>query len=250
MITEYHRPATLEAALKLLRRKQPETRPLGGGTLLSAPSTESVAVVDLQALKLNNTSLRGKSLHIGATATLQALLDTEGVQPALAAAMRHEASYNLRQAATVAGSLVGADGRSPFATAMLALDAQLTLQPKDETIGYGELLALRAEKLRGKLITKITISLQTKVSYEYVARTPADLPIICIALATWPSGRTRLALGGFGDAPALALDGRDNSGLAEALENALGEAGDEWGTAEYRIEAGKALLARTQVDLG
>ena len=250
MIIEYHRPATLEAALKLLRRKQPETRPLGGGTLLSAPSTESVAVVDLQALKLNKTSLRGKSLHIGATATLQALLDTEGVQPALAAAMRHEASYNLRQAATIAGSLVGADGRSPFATAMLALDAQLTLQPKDEVIGYGELLALRAEKLRGKLITKITISLQTKVSYEYVARTPADLPIICIALATWPSGRTRLALGGFGDAPALALDGRDNSGLAEALENALGEAGDEWGTAEYRIEAGKALLARTQADLG
>ena len=250
MIIEYHRPATLEAALKLLRRRQPETRPLGAGTLLSAPSTESVAVVDLQALKLNNTSLRGKSLHIGATATLQALLETEGIQPALAAAIRHEASYNLRQAATVAGSLVGADGRSPFATAMLALDAQLTLQPKDETIGYGELLALRAEKLRGKLITKITISLQTKVSYEYVARAPADLPIICIALATWPSGRTRLALGGFGDAPALALDGRDNSGLAEALENALGEAGDEWGTAEYRIEAGKALLARTQVDLG
>jgi len=149
MIIEYHRPATLEAALKLLRRKQPETRPLGGGTLLSAPSTESVAVVDLQALKLNNTSLRGKSLHIGATATLQALLETEGIQPALAAATRHEASYNLRQAATVAGSLVGADGRSPFATAMLALDAQLTLQPKDEVIGYGELLALRAEKLRG-----------------------------------------------------------------------------------------------------
>ena len=250
MITEYHRPATLEAALKLLRRKQPETRPLGGGTLLSAPSTESVAVVDLQALKLNKTSLRGKSLHIGATATLQALLETEGIQPALAAAIRHEASYNLRQAATIAGSLVGADGRSPFATAMLALDAQLTLQPKDETIGYGELLALRAEKLRGKLITKVTISLQATLGYEYVARTPADLPIICIALATWPSGRTRLALGGFGAAPALALDGRDNSGLAEALENALGGASDQWASAEYRIEAGKALLARTQVDLG
>lgn len=249
MITEYHRPATLEAALKLLRRKQPETRPLGGGTLLSAPSTAAVAAVDLQHLKLNKIALRGKSLHIGATATLQALLDTEGIPPALAAAIRHEASYNLRQAATVAGSLVGCDGRSPFAAVMLALDAHLSLQPKDETIGYGELLALR-EKLRGKLITKVTVSLQARLSYEYVARTPADLPIICVALAIWPSGRTRLALGGFGAAPALALDGRDSSGLAEALENALGGASDEWGSAEYRIEAGKALLARAQAGEG
>ena len=249
MIIEYHRPSTVEAALKLLRRKQPETRPLGGGTQLSAPSSAAVAAVDLQKLKLNKIALRGKTLNIGATATLQALLETEGIPPALAAAIRHEASYNLRQAATVAGSLVGADGRSPFAAAMLALDAQLTLQPKDEVLGYGELLALRREKLRGKLITKITIGLQAKLTYEYVARTPADLPIICIALATWPSGRTRLALGGFGAAPTLVLDGRDSTGLAEAMENALGGADDPWASAEYRIEAGKSLLVRAQAEL-
>jgi len=250
MIIEYHRPATLEDALKLLRRKQPETRPLGGGTLLSAPSAATVAAVDLQQLKLNKIALHGKNLHIGATATLQALLDTKDIQPALAAAIRHEASYNLRQAASVAGSLVGADGRSPFAAAMLALDAQLEIQPKDETMSYGELLALPAENLRGKLITKITISLQTELSYQYVARTLADLPIICIALGVWPSGRMRLAVGGFGAAPALALDGRDSSGLAEALENMLVNASDQWGSAEYRREAGKALLQRATIEIG
>ena len=250
MIIEYHRPATLEDALKLLRRKQPETRPLGGGTLLSAPSAATVAAVDLQQLKLNKIALHGKNLHIGATATLQALLDTKDIQPALAAAIRHEASYNLRQAASVAGSLVGADGRSPFAAAMLALDAQLEIQPKDETMSYGELLALPAENLRGKLITKITISLQTKLSYQYVARTLADLPIICIALGVWPSGRTRLAVGGFGAAPALALDGREGSGLVEALENMLVSASDQWGSAEYRLEAGKALLQRATIETG
>ncbi|MEX2144271.1 MAG: FAD binding domain-containing protein [Anaerolineales bacterium] len=249
MITEYHRPATLEEAVMLLRRKQPETQPLGGGTLLSAPSSAAVAVVDLQKLKLNKITLRGKSLHIGATATLQALLDSDAIPEALGAAIRHEASYNLRQAASVAGSLVGADGRSPFAAAVLALDAQLELQPKDDSMGYGELLALRAARLRGKLITRVTISLQTKLSYLYVARTPADLPIICIALGVWPSGRTRLAVGGFGAAPALALDGRDSSGLSEALENVLVGASDQWGSAQYRIEAGKALLQRAMKEI-
>jgi CO/xanthine dehydrogenase FAD-binding subunit len=249
MITEYHRPSTLEAALKLLRRKTPATRPLGGGTVLSASNTDTAAVVDLQALKLNKISLRGKTLHIGATATLQSLLDTEGILPALASAIKHEATYNLRQVATVAGILVAAGGRSPFAAVMLAIDAQLDLQPKDESITYGELLALRAEKLRGKLITRIIISTAAKLSYQYVARTPADLPIVCIALAQWPSGRTRLAAGGFGAAPVLALDGRDSSGITEALENALTGASDQWATAEYRHEAGRALLQRASAEI-
>ncbi|MEX1247595.1 MAG: FAD binding domain-containing protein [Anaerolineales bacterium] len=244
MITEYHRPVTLEAALKLLRRKQPQTRPLGGGTILAAPSSEAVAVIDLQALKLNKIALRGKNLHIGATATLQALLDTEGLQPALSASIGHEATYNLRQVATVAGSLVAVGGRSPFAAAMLVLDAQLELQPKDEAMSYGDLLALRLEKLRGKLITKVTFSLAPKLSYQYVARTPADLAIVSVTVAQWPSGRTRLVVGGFGPAPVLALDGRDSSGLPEALENALSAASDQWASAEYRIEAAKALLVR------
>jgi CO/xanthine dehydrogenase FAD-binding subunit len=249
MITEYHRPSTLEEALKLIKRKNPETRPLGGGTVLSAPSSEQVAVVDLQKLKLNKISAKGKSVTIGAVATLQALMETEGIPTPLSAAIRHEAAFNMRGVATVAGSLVSADGRSPFALAMLALDAQLDMQPKDETVGYGDLLALRAEKLRGKLITKISISTAPKLSYQYVARTPADLPIIAVAVAQWPSGRTRLALGGWGSAPVLAMDGKDPSGVADAVDNALSHASDQWASAEYRLEAGRALAERAQAEV-
>jgi len=249
MITEYHRPTTLEQALKLIRRKKPETRPLGGGTVLSAPSAAPVAVVDLQALKLNKITRKGNALHIGAAATLQALLETEGIPAALAAAVRHEAAYTMRQVATVAGSLVAADGRSPFALVMLALDSQLEMQPGDKTLGYGDLLALRAEKLSGKLITKVIISGQASLSYQYVARTPADLPIVSLALARWPSGRTRLAVGGFGAAPALAMDGKDSSGIDAAIENAFSGAADQWGSAEYRLEAARALATRAQAEL-
>lgn len=247
MITEYHRPATIEQALELLARPQP-TRPLGGGTVLSAPAAESIAVVDLQKLSLNEIAAQGQTLHIGATATLEALLQTSSIQPALAAAIRHEASYNLRQTATVAGSLVAAGGRSPFGLAMLALDTQLHLQPNNEELAYGELLALGGKSLQGKLITSATISTQATLRYEYVARTPADLPIVALALASWPSGRTRLAACGWGDVPILALDGRDSSGLAEGLANALSAAGDQWASAEYRLEAGEALLNRMRGD--
>ncbi len=52
MITAYHRPKTLEEALTLLT--QADTFPLGGGTLLSQGTVDSVQAVDLQLLGLDS----------------------------------------------------------------------------------------------------------------------------------------------------------------------------------------------------
>jgi CO/xanthine dehydrogenase FAD-binding subunit len=150
----------------------------------------------------------------------------------------------LRQVATVAGTLVAADGRSPFTTALLALDAVLTLAPSGEAAGLGDLLPVRAERLRGKLITRVTIPLNTGLAYQYVARSPADRPIVCAALARWPSGRTRLALGGYGSAPLLALDGPEPGGIETAARNAFSSAEDEWASALYRQDAAAVLAVR------
>jgi CO/xanthine dehydrogenase FAD-binding subunit len=247
MIIEYHRPQTLDEALSLLARSGVKTLPLGGGTLLNRPSQERFAVVDLQALGLNRHEQRGNTLVLGATLTLQALLENPGLPPALEAAIRHEAGYNLRQVATLAGTLVSADGRSPFATALLALDAVLELQrvaTPSEWVSLGDFLPMRGERLSGRLVTAVTLPSNTRLAYESVARTPLDLPIVCAALARWPSGRTRLALGGFGDAPALALDGPEPGGLEIAARAAYSHAGDEWASAEYRQDVAGTLAQR------
>ena len=130
--------------------------------------------------------------------------------------MRHEATYNLRQVATLVGTLIAADGRSPLATAMLALDAQLTVFPGAEQVGLGDLLPMRRQRLQGRLITQVEVPLNARLAYEYVARSPADLTIVCAAVAQWPSGRTRVALGGYGRMPALAMDGPEPSGAEQA----------------------------------
>jgi CO/xanthine dehydrogenase FAD-binding subunit len=127
---------------------------------------------------------------------------------------------------------------------MLALDARITLQPGDEVIGLGDLLPLRSDRLRGKLITQIKVPRNVALAYEYVARTPADLPIVCTALAQWPSGRTRLALGGFGAVPFLACDGPETAGVETAAKEAYSQAEDEWGSAEYRMEIAVVLAGR------
>jgi len=244
MIIEYHRPDAMEQALELLARSEPVTVPLGGGTLLNQPSDESLAVVDLQALGLDQIKASGKNLEIGAAATLQALLNYADTPIALGAAIRHEATYNLRQMATVAGTLVSADGRSPFATVMLALAAEATLMPDDESAPLGEVLPLREEKLTHKLITQIRVPLNAVLAYEYVARTPADLAIVSVAMAQWPSGRTRVVLGGYGSSPLLAMDGPNAQGADIAAADAYREGGDQWASAEYRSDVAAKLIKR------
>jgi len=239
MITTYHRPQTIEQALTLLN--QPNTVPLGGGTLLSHPTTDSVQVVDLQSLGMDFLTPKGNDLEIGATCTLQALFESEDCPTALKKAIKLEAPLNVRNAATVAGTIVSSDGRSPFAAALLALDAKITVAgSQSATVGISEYLLTRPKGL----ITAVSIPLNTKFAFEFVSKTPADKPLICAALNQWNSGRTRLALGGYGKSPLLAMDGTEADGLETAARNAYHEANDEWASAEYRMEVAAVLAKR------
>jgi len=244
MITAYHRPKTLDEALALLT--QPNTLPLGGGTLLSREKTDSVQVVDLQALGLNSLTKNGNNLELGATLTLQTLLESDDCPPALKSALKLEAPLNIRNSATSAGTLVACDGRSTFAAMLLAMDAKIEqAMLKGSNIEYqitniGDFLPLRSTNL----ITKITIPLNVKLAFEYVSRTPADKPIVCAALAQWNSGRTRLVLGGYGKSPMLAMDGTESDGAETAAKNAYHEASDEWASAEYRVDVAATLAKR------
>jgi CO/xanthine dehydrogenase FAD-binding subunit len=243
MITAYHRPKTLEEALAFLA--QDDAVPLGGGTLLSRPTTDPVQAVDLQLLSLDSLTKNGNNLELGSTLTLQALLESEHCPEAVKSALKLEAPLNIRNAATVAGTLVSCDGRSTFVSMLLAMDAKINVKSKgkeDATINIGDFLPLR--NLQGALITSITTPTNLKLGYEYVAKTPSDKPIVCAALAQWNSGRTRLALGGFGKSPMLAMDGTDSDDLATAAKNAYHEATDEYSSAEYRMDVAATLAKR------
>lgn len=244
MITNYHRPKTLDEALTLL--SQPNTLPLGGGTLLSHIQPDPISVVDLQLLGLNQILKKGNNLEMGATVTLQQLLEAEHCPEALKSVIKLEAPINLRNSATVAGTLVTCDGRSSFACALLAMDAKIeqaifnNSKTEYRISGIGEFLPLRSDKL----ITKITIPLNTKFAFDYVSRTPSDKPIVCAALAQWTGGRARLAVGGWGKSPSLAMDGTEAEGIETAARNACHEATDEWASAEYRMDVAATLAKR------
>jgi CO/xanthine dehydrogenase FAD-binding subunit len=247
MIIEYQRPQNLKEALILLAREEPVSYPLGGGTFLNRGGSEQIAVIDLQALGLNTISINGTSINIGATTSLQALAGIDGLPGDFYKVIELEANYNLRQVATIAGRMVTADGRSPLATALLALSATIeiqTVEKKPEKVNFGDWLPLRNGSRPGRLITLVCIPANVYLGYEYIARTPADLPIVCAAVAKWDSGRTRLALGGWGSTPVLAMDGPTPDGIQIAARNAYSSADDEWASAEYRQEMAEILSLR------
>ncbi len=244
MITQYHRPKSMDEAIRLLSNNSQKSIPLGGGTKISHWDGEDIAVVDLQSLGLSTVSTDRDGFHVGAVNTLQNLLEIPGFPIDFYEAVRKETNFNLRQQSTIAGSIVASDGKSPLVAALVSMDALLVWSPSGKQQSVGEYLSLRNPTEYSFLISEILIKTNLTLSMEYIARTPGDRSQLIVAIARWNSGRTRIALGGFGKNPILAFDGPNAEGAEFAVLNSLSNSGDAWASAEYRQDAASRLLRR------
>lgn len=244
MISEYFRPASVEEALSLLTDKSKVRQPLGGGTSLSRQQSGVDGVVDLQDAGLDWIEKGTRGLRIGAMTQLEMLMTHPDVQSEVKRAIQLDASENIRNMATLGGWLFSSGGRSILTTVLLALDATLTWEPGSKQVRLGDWLPLRMQAPPGVLITEIAWLNGPQLTFDYVARAPKDQPILVVAVAQWGSGRTRVVLGGFGDAPIVAMDGADSSGADAASRDAYFEAEDQWATAAYRRAIAAKLAQR------
>jgi probable selenate reductase FAD-binding subunit len=244
MITEYNRPTTLESALELLARKTPVTVPLAGGTLLNRKTDADFAVVDIQVLPLKTIQLDGNTLRLGAGVTLQELIDHPVVPAILKEACRKETSFNLRQMSTIGGCIAGGDGKSIVLSLLLAWNVQLEIQPGNEKVSISELLPVRKQYLKGKLITALIINISVKVAFELISKSPADYPMAGVSMAQWPNGRTRVNVFGFGELPVSAMDGTSAVGVELAARNAFADSDDIHASSVYRENIAGVLVKR------
>jgi CO/xanthine dehydrogenase FAD-binding subunit len=269
---EYHKPANLDEALQLLRRPQVRTVPLGGGTALVPGAAHDVqAVVDLSALDLAYVKV-DREITIGATTTLQQIVEATALRDyaggVLVKAALDSASRNTRDAATLAGSIVAAgsnpvgfiqdsrrspQGNSPLLTTLLALKARLTVRgDRAEEIDLSQWS--HQDRTLILKVTLPTLDQAVQAAYEKVARTPADLPIVCVAArATAKAGRlsdVRLALGGVGDKPLLIE--RASLTIEQAVQLAaksIDPPSDYFASADYRREMIGVLVRRVLTSL-
>lgn len=262
----YHRPRSLEEAVRLIR--PPVVVPLGGGTVLLPARDPAVEeVVNLSGLGLTYIQAGADGIRIGATTPLQHLLES----PLLAnlpgshigPVLRLTASRNLRGQATVGGTVAAGGPENPLLVLLLALDAHLTVyQPEASYLSLEEFLEGRDDLLRqGVLITELfipSLSPSCWIGFAHVGRTPRDRPIVCAAAFLHLDGgicrEVRLALGGVAERPLRVreaeefLQGRPptSENIQEAADRAaalLNPPGDFRGSSEYR-RAIAGVLAR------
>ena len=241
MTIMYYRPTKLEETVALLEDKDKNLKPMGGGTRLKHEQAGLSGVVDLQSLNLNYLINEGGWYKAGATLSLATLLTHEGIQSEIKRAVQVDAQQDLIDAATIGGWLVSSDGHSIFSTVLLALDAVMTWEPDKTEIQLGDWLPLRKMESPGVLITEIRWRDNLRLAFEYVAHSPEGRPVLIVAVAQWKSGRTRLALGGFGESPIIAMDGSEANGVNLASRDAYYEAEDQWASAEFRRESAAKL---------
>ncbi len=244
MIGEYYRPESLEKAVELLSKKGGDLKPLGGGTHLSRYQMDLQGVVDLQSTGLDKIQISGQQIMVGATTRLDSMMENPNLDAEITRAIRLDASKNIRNMATLGGWLISSDGRSAFSTVLLALDIALTWEPNSVQVRMGDWLPIREIEPPGVLLTETEWNLRPNLVFEYVARSPKDRPTLIVAVAQWGSGRTRVALGGFGPAPIIAMDGPEGQGADVACRDAYFEAGDAWASAAYRREVAPKLAVR------
>jgi CO/xanthine dehydrogenase FAD-binding subunit len=227
-ISAYHRPSTIDEAVALLATH--DRVPLGGGTVV-VPGRAAVEVVDLQALGLDAVTTDGDRLRLGATATLQAVVDSPATPALLADLARRETTSLLRNQATVGGTVAAPSPDSLLLAGLLVHEAEVER--------HGAASAALAAALAdgpGGLVTAVTAALGGTGHVAVTGRTPGDDPIVGAVGRRTPDGRLLLALTGVAATPVL-VDPDDPTA-------ALDPPGDFRGDADYRRHLAGVLAAR------
>ena len=242
-VCEYLRPVTLAEAIAYLDR--PGAVLVGGGTKVNpSPTAEPITVVDLQALPFDRIEGAGpRRVAIGATVTLQQLVDGAELPGSVREAARREQPSTLRSVATVGGCVAAADPSSELLATLLVHDSTVTLVSARATTKVGLDALLGSGVPAGSVITVVMLETGGVTSTARTGRTQADRPIVTAVARRAPAGEVRLALAGVADRPLLVPPVQEL--LAE-----LRPPGDFRGSAEYRRALATVLGTRALEGVG
>lgn len=251
----YHRPATVEAACRLMAEHGRRARLMAGGTALTILLKEGLLdadqIVSLDQVSLGGVSWDGGVLTAGAMVTHQALVEHPLVRahvPALAEVLAQVASRRIRNVATIGGNLCWAEAASDPPSLLVALGAEVTARSVrgERRLSVGELFQdyFTTTLAPDEILTEVRVPAppaRAGVSYlKFMPQSHADKPVIAVTALVRRAGdacaEARVVVGAAGPTP-LALPVVDAELRGEALDVSRGV----WRAAEAYADAAQPV---------
>ena len=254
-IREYKRAESLEEAWQLNQKRQ--NRVLGGMIWLKMETINVGTAIDLSGLGLDTIEETEDGFSIGAMVTLRQLEEHPGLAAythgAVREALRHIVGVQLRNLATVGGSIYSRFGFSDVLTLFLAMDCSVELY-KSGIVPLQEYAERPYDRdILVRLIVKKTAA---EYLYQSVRNSQTDIPVLTCAAARLADGSYRIAIGArplkavrfdlpVRQAPAAELA----QAMADEVKQQIVTGANMRGSAEYRRHLSGVLTKRAVLEL-
>lgn len=274
---DYVRPGTVEEASRFLAEHVGEARPLLGGTDIFVRMRDGHwhdrYLVDVKRLEgVNQVRFEAAGLTIGAGVNMNrvaAVPEVQNCYPALAAAIRSVASFQLRSRATIVGNICNASPAGDTIGACLALGGVLTVHGvngwREEPLAAFFKGPGKTVLQPGDIVTSIFLPMPpegAQGTYLKLGRnTWSDLSIVGVTVMGWPDAALasgyawRIAMASVAPTPLLAVEAQEYLALhtpaAESFHAAARLAAaastpidDVRGSAKYRKAMARQLTEK------
>jgi putative selenate reductase FAD-binding subunit len=209
MIQEIMRPRTVAEALRM--KSGSRAAYLGGGTWLNRlQSEELTTLISLEQLGLSRIETAHGRCVIGATASLQEIVDAPAAPPAVRAAASLTSSRPMRNIQTIGGELGRSAPESALIPVLIALNAEVSLAGKRKPVAIEQFCG----EPSGHLILSVSVPL-VPCAVKAVSRT-SHSPRSLVAAVSFEDWRPVLT-----DVRVVVSDCRGQRARLQAVERAL-----------------------------
>ena len=268
---DYHRPSTIDEAIKLLRDVKGARVLAGGHSLLPAMKlrlASPAALIDVGRIaELSGITSANGALKIGAMTTHAAVAASDDVRkscPLLADAIGRIGDQQVRNRGTIGGSLAHADPGADYPTLMLLLGATMTAADgtsRRDIAAADFFVDLFTTALKpGELLVSVTVPPLANGVYLKHRHPASSFAVVGVAASMNVKGGkcddVRIAVGGAtitplrataaesalsGQAPSEENIGKAAAAVADALKDPLGDA---YASGEFRVHLATVMARR------